>query len=345
MWHKKDRGSIPIDLSWSEIVDKTFVRRLKAESIDGSPQGPWITAKGKALQAIKRIIGKSKYTAREGANNGGLAGAYWINLKGKETSGVIKIENLFDDGKIKVEAVEAQVESSIVYPLLRWSDMTKWNYKIQHAMLVPNIVDDFAKPIPINKLPKLSLQYFRRFETQLSNRALYKKYLQPQGYPFYAIYNVGPYTLSPLKVCWQTMGERLRSVVVSESDMEGQLRQCKPIVPQHTIVFIPLTNLNEAHFISSIMNSSISEFIARSYSMGKSFGNPHILDYISIPKYDEKNSRHKELSKMSQQCHEKVAAGISVSDLEEQIDELAAELWGLTKDELKDIKESLEEMR
>jgi hypothetical protein len=34
-----------------------------------------------------------------------------------------------------------------------------------------------------------------------------------------------------------------------------------------------------------------------------------------------------------------------VSDLEEQIDQHAAEMWGLTKEELKDIKESLEEMR
>lgn len=41
----------------------------------------------------------------------------------------------------------------------------------------------------------------------------------------------------------------------------------------------------------------------------------------------------------------KVAAGIDVSDLEEQINELAAELWELSKEELKDIIKSLEEMR
>ena len=36
---------------------------------------------------------------------------------------------------------------------------------------------------------------------------------------------------------------------------------------------------------------------------------------------------------------------ISVSDLEEQIDELAGEVLGLSKEELKDIKDSLEETR
>ena len=54
---------------------------------------------------------------------------------------------------------------------------------------------------------------------------------------------------------------------------------------------------------------------------------------------------HRDLARLSKQCHEKAAIGIDVRDLEEQIDNLAAELWGLTKQELKDIKESLEEMK
>jgi hypothetical protein len=40
-----------------------------------------------------------------------------------------------------------------------------------------------------------------------------------------------------------------------------------------------------------------------------------------------------------------IGAGIDVHDLEDHIDELAAEVWGLTNDELKDMKESLEEIR
>ena len=64
-----------------------------------------------------------------------------------------------------------------------------------------------------------------------------------------------------------------------------------------------------------------------------------------MQKYNSQNETHKELACLSKDCHEKVAAGISVSDLEEQIDELAAKLWGLSKEELKEIKDSLEEMR
>jgi hypothetical protein len=70
-----------------------------------------------------------------------------------------------------------------------------------------------------------------------------------------------------------------------------------------------------------------------------------VLERIKIPKYDQNNGRHKELAHLSKLCHNKVADGISVSDLEEQLDELVAELWELSKEELKDIKESLEEMQ
>ena len=74
------------------------------------------------------------------------------------------------------------------------------------------------------------------------------------------------------------------------------------------------------------------------------FFSAHILDNIKIPKFDQRNTTHVELAHLSEKCHKKAAAEIDVSDLETQIDELSAELWGLTKDELKEIQESLREM-
>ncbi|MCH8068506.1 MAG: hypothetical protein IID16_04435 [Candidatus Marinimicrobia bacterium] len=72
---------------------------------------------------------------------------------------------------------------------------------------------------------------------------------------------------------------------------------------------------------------------------------PKVLKEILIPQFELSNPIHLELSHLSQHCHEKVTADIDVTDLEEQINELAAEIWGLTKVELKDIQDSLEELR
>jgi len=52
------------------------------------------------------------------------------------------------------------------------------------------------------------------------------------------------------------------------------------------------------------------------------------------------------LAALSQQAHEATAAGdaVRVREIEVEIDRLAAELWGLTEEELREIQESLEEL-
>ncbi len=108
-------------------------------------------------------------------------------------------------------------------------------------------------------------------------------------------------------------------------------------------MFVPFDEDDEAHYFCALINSTISNFIIVSYIAW--FYSTHVLENIKIPKYEKANEVHRDLSRLSKLCHEKVATGIDVSDLEEQIDTLAVGLWGLSKDELKDIKDSLEELR
>lgn len=162
--------------------------------------------------------------------------------------------------------------------------------------------------------------------------------------PFYSMYNIGPYTLSPLKVVWKRMALSLEAAVVSlESD---KWIRDKPQVPQETITFVPLDNEGEAHYLCSLLNSCPANLTAKAYSVGKSFGSPHILEYIRIPKYDSTNTLHRELAALSQRAHELAARNEKekLREVEEEIDEKAAELWGLTGEELAEIKRSLAEL-
>ena len=79
---------------------------------------------------------------------------------------------------------------------------------------------------------------------------------------------------------------------------------------------------------------------------GKSFGDPHVLQNIRIPKFDHPNKVHQELSGLSQNAHYAVTVGdeASLRELEERIDELAAQIWGLSEEELAEIKSSLEDI-
>jgi hypothetical protein len=73
----------------------------------------------------------------------------------------------------------------------------------------------------------------------------------------------------------------------------------------------------------------------------------HVVNYVRVPKFDRKDKVHRELSGLSQNAHHAASIGDEggIRELEQRIDELAAEMWGLTKAELKEIHESLAELK
>lgn len=343
VWSKKEKGSIAIDLEWNEVVQKTSVSHLKAQSIDGSQQGSWISARPKALKALKNVVGEAAYQAREGTNTGGANGVLWVQVKNVNTK-LCTIENLNEIGKKEIAPHKAEVEVELIFPLLRGRDIQRWKAVPSIQILIPQNLNDPSKAIEAKHIEKKfphTLKFLQYFEKPLSDRALYKKYLEPQGVPFYGIYNIGHYTFSPYKVVWSEVGHHLEAAVVAshEGDHLGE----KVVVPDHTVVAIATQDEMEAHFVCAMLNSSPAQFIVVGYVV--LHPSPHVLKNIRILRYDPKNEIHEELARLSMQCHEKVAAGISVNELEERIDMLAAEIWGLSKEELKDIKESLEEMQ
>lgn len=340
IWRKKEKGSIAIDLDWDEVVQKTVVKHLKAQSIDGSEQGSWISARPKALRALKNVVGQAAYQGREGTNTGGANGVYWVSIT-KSRSGRAKIENLFDVGKRKVQAVTMEVEDEFLYPLLRGRDIQRWSATPSVCILLPHQKDDPTKGYPEKILSAKFPQMYKYFDENFRASLLARKSSAVPTDTFYSIYAVGSYTFAPYKVVWSEVGNDVEAAVVAShtTDHLGD----KVVVPDHTVVTISLQDEKEAHYVCAMLNSSPSQFIVVGYVV--LHPSPHILKNIKIPKYDSTNESHKELARLSKQCHEKVTAGISVSDLETLIDELAAELWGLSKEELKDIKDSLEEMK
>jgi len=72
-----------------------------------------------------------------------------------------------------------------------------------------------------------------------------------------------------------------------------------------------------------------------------------VLQHIAVPQFDAGNPIHTRLAVLSQQAHQLVAAGgeAGLAAVEAQVDEAAAELWGITDRELKEIRRSLEELR
>jgi hypothetical protein len=169
----------------------------------------------------------------------------------------------------------------------------------------------------------------------LKSRAAYKRY---QGNkPFYSMYNVGAYTVAPIKVVWRRMDRRISAAVVGQID--DPLLGPRPVIPQETCVLIAPQSAAEAHYVCAVLNSSVVNFLVTSHSVrgGKGFGTPGMLEFVKLGRFRADDPRHRELAAYSRQAHS-AAAGDDLTEIQRRIDRLAAELWGLKQSDFEAIQ-------
>ncbi|MFH1538874.1 MAG: N-6 DNA methylase, partial [bacterium] len=340
IWKKTKKGKINPDCSLDEVISHTKKKKVAAIPVDESqPTSPWLTAPEHVLSGIKKVIGKSDYTAHAGCCTW-LNGVYWIRILKKLPDGNLLIENLHDVGKIKVERVQASIEPDLVYPLLRGRDVKRWRAEPSAYVILANKTDKLAgipESIMKKKYPK-TYAYLKQFEQSLRQRSGYRKYFKTTD-PFYSMYDVGPYTLAMYKVVWPWISIGITASVVSTLEK-------KSICPEHNTSFVDCDSLNSSYFLCALLNSTISDFSIRSFCSGGGGGiaSPLVLKNICIPKFDIKNKLHLKIAKLSKKAHKaaKDEDEEAVSALEVEIDKAAAKLWGITNSELRTIQSELE---
>jgi predicted house-cleaning noncanonical NTP pyrophosphatase (MazG superfamily) len=323
-----------------------------AEPVDpGDLTSPWLTARRKAIKAIRKVLGKSDYEAHEGVNTGGANAVYWVDIVYKRPDGLVTVRNITEGAKVKVDEVTETIEPDLLYPLLRGRDVQRWMAEPSAYIIM---VQD---PVKRRGIDEKKIQefyprtygYLKHFEKVLRERAAFKRYFTRKDRynkvvetgPFYSMFDVGTYTFAPWKVVWPNIASELNAAVVG-------LAEGKVIVPQHIVTLVACETEDEAHYICALINSSVANFAGRAYSQegGKSFGDPHILDNIRIPRFDPKDDLHRRLAKLSEKAHEVAREGDEkrLRDIEEEIDRVAGKIWGLSEDELEEIRENLEEL-
>ncbi len=342
IWRKIVRGKISTDYSLDEVKERTKRSELYAVPVDPKIQtSPWLTASNEAIIGINKLIGSSDYNANEGVNTGGLNGVYWVRVLETLPNGNLRIENLYDVGKIKVEQVETVIEPELVYQLLKGKDVGKWLAEPSAYIIITQDKNKQREGLSEGemkiKFPK-TYTYLNRFHDKLANRPDRKYY--PKDSPFYTMRNVASYTMAPWKVVWNRIDRSLRASVIDSAE------NGKPILCQETHVFVSFNEPEEAHYFAAIFNSSPSDILVRSYSVSKGFASCHVLENISIPKFDPKDKLHLALSALSKRAHKLAKDGNTeeLAKVEGEIDQLSAKLWGLSGPELSAIQAALLDM-
>lgn len=343
VWRKaRKRTSVPMDVMLEEAAELTTRSRWVAAPVDESNvTAPWATGRSRAVSALGKLAGGSEYTSRAGIN-GWANGIYWVEIIGERPDGLVVVANLADVSRGRVESVQAPVEPAHLYPLLRGRDVKRWAARPRFSVLLPQCENAPSKPVDEdelrNRCPRTHA-YFARFEEYLRRRPGFRKYFDSSNTPFYATYNVGPYTFAPHKVVWREQAAWLTCAVVSEH--EGTM-----IVPDHKLMLSPFEREDEAQFLCACLNSSVAQFLVKAYAIETSIST-HVLNYLRVPPFEAADLVHGRLSNLSQAAHEAVANEDAncVQEIESEIDHLAAQLWGLTDKELKDIQDSLADLQ
>ncbi|MEW6230159.1 MAG: SAM-dependent DNA methyltransferase, partial [Bacillota bacterium] len=298
----------------------------------------WITARRRALQALKKILGNSSYTAHAGSFTGGANGIYWVEIIGTRPGGLAIVANITEGARRRVPSVQAAVEMDLLYPLLRGRDVDRWKATPSaHILMTQDPVTrrGIATDIMVSKYPKAH-SYLARFEEILRNRAAFRRYFRETD-PYWSMFNVSGFTFAPWKVVWREQASTFTCAVIGPT--EG-----RPVVPDHKLMLVDVASSAEAYYLCGMLNSAPTRLAVMAYAVEIQM-DTHVLENVAIPKFLPKDKRHLHMAELSEAAHRAAAAGDAgeVNRIEEEIDRLAAQVWGLSDEELAEIKQSLEE--
>jgi len=352
VWHNpKSRGVDPeLDLD----VVKTITSRFEMIFLpieENRFESPWMQITKKAYEGIKKILGGNKrYRAYEGVKTA-LNQVYWVEILNETPNGLLIRNPVLPGQKKKVGVIEAVIEKDLVYPLVRGRGVKKWQFALEFSqIIVPHTRDGK----PINE-PEMKIKfpetysYFKNFEKELKKRAI-KPFLGNRSKsPFYRLDNIGSYTFEKYKVVWKAIAGAITGKAVKFAATVLEPIENKPVIPDASLMLVPIENEDEAYYVCSILNSSIFLLAIAAYTY-EIRQETHITHYLKVLNFDPNNPIHQKLSELSKKAHE-IAKEIyerkreelkpELEKIENEIDQLVAQLYGITDEELNEIKKCL----
>jgi hypothetical protein len=245
---------------------------------------------------------------------------------------------LGDVGKNKTEAITKTIESDYLFPLLRGRDVHSWRASPSGIILIPHRADNFSEPVNVADLRKkapLTLEFLSHFEKELRKRSGYKQ-LHKSRDEFYVVGNVGNYTLAPYKVVFKELTDIFQCAVVEPTSVDGV--RDRPIIPDHKLLFITCDTRGEAYFLAGLLNSVPARAALYSASVGVQTQSYYPTDVarIRLPEFDESKELHRDIVRISKECHRQATLDpkdVAQKGLELELAQCASGLWNISTKE------------
>lgn len=270
----------------------TLIKQKAMPAVEDDITSIWLTANEDELESMNKVLGKNNYKARTGVFTGGANAVYWLNVNGRDRAKV-EISNIVERAKRKAEKITRTIEPDYVFPMLKGSNVRKWDISYDMYLLCPHTAETKMWPVAQTILEKEvpdTLEYLRFFKEDLDSRkgfAGWEKEIQKQE--FQAILRIGEYTFSPYKVIWKYIASEFVCAVISNVDDE--FLGNKMILPNEKIMYVSFEDEDEAYYLCGILSSTLVANCVKSY-MNPTSISVHVLNKLNIPTFDRNNYDH-----------------------------------------------------
>jgi SAM-dependent methyltransferase len=344
IWQRTERRGIPRNATDEDVEKATRPLDLVASPVSADdPTSPWITAPRELVPALRKLaaVDKPAYEAHAGVYSGGANGVYWLSVDGgPDATGRLPVSNLHDVGRRKIAKKYGRVEEELLHPLVRGSDVQKWQVRSwNHLLFVqdPETRRGIDRKTMTEKYPG-ALEFLSQFEQVLLERKGLRAILGDDSTvdakgPYWSVFGVGAYTMSRYKVVWKDQASEFAAAVLSGSD---------PIpLPNHKVMLVACETEEEAHYLCGALNSTPVRVFVAAYAVETQIST-HTVKYIHVPKFNPASEEHRRVADASRSAHAAVAAG----DEPDQgvVDLAAGSLWGLDGSEIEGMREFLDKL-
>lgn len=305
------RRSIPEAWSWPEVRRAAEVIPGWAAPIDPSdPGSAWTDAALDDADLLSRLSGASAYRARAGMFTGGANAVFYVELIEELPGGNLRVRNLRAGARRGVPSVEAEVEPTFVFPLLRGREVGAWSAAPAALVICPHTAASRMAAVPPDELratAPLTLAYLEQFRDPLAERRGFVGWEQRfREAAFYACQRIGEYTFAPYKLVWRYIAPEFRCAVVGPGPVGTQAG--RPVIPHEKLMLIGFDDPDEAHFVCGVLSSTPARRFIHSRMVETQIA-PHVISRLALPRYQPGRDDHRALAGLSRAGHRQRAAG------------------------------------
>ncbi|WIM40912.1 hypothetical protein PO903_08560 [Paenibacillus sp. PK4536] len=293
--------------------DSTFSKEegYLYQSTDNSTYFTYIKQR-ENIDSLTKIAGTSEYKGREGIEvYPQELMIFQVDNSMPSNSTHVTVKNIQNSrSKFKMPEKHHFFEKSMLVPLIKGVSIKKFQTP-ESDLLVPFAYDSSYSTqvaMPLKELRRKApntANYFQKNKEIFESQNEYSnKLINGNNIPYYSLARVGAYTFAENYVAFRDNSKWGACVITQVKTPWDEWK--RPIFQNHAVTISQnkdgsyITN-DEAHYICSIINSSIVEEYMLNSSDSRSFP---IRPRFKIPQYDSANDNHIKLSEISKRAHQ-----------------------------------------